>query len=189
MTRAETAAATKRALLDAAGALLDAGGPEAVTLRAVGAMAGVSRGAPYGHFATKEELLTALAAEQWSATAEQLAALRASRRLTARARLQRALAGWLELARKRPHRYALMFVTPSRDPEELAAAASGAQDEFLAIVADATGIDNARRTAALLLATAHGVAGLEQAGQLGTEKWGSTADDLLQAVVSMTRPM
>lgn len=33
----------RRALLDAAAALLDAGGPEAVTLREVGARAGVSR--------------------------------------------------------------------------------------------------------------------------------------------------
>jgi len=52
---------TRRALLDAAGALLDTGGPDAVTLREVGARTGVSRSAPYRHFANKETLLTALA--------------------------------------------------------------------------------------------------------------------------------
>ena len=182
-TRAESAAATRRALLDAAAALLDAGGPDAVTLRAVGAAAGVSRGAPYGHFPTKEELLAALAAEQWAATAAGLAALRAQEGLDPRERLRRALTGWLELARRRPHLYALMFVAPSRNPEALAAAANGAQDEFLALVADAPGIQDGRRTAALLLSTAHGVAGLEQAGQLGTDKWGATADELIQAAV------
>jgi Bacterial regulatory proteins, tetR family len=45
--------------------LLDSGGPDAVTLRGVGARAGVSRGAPYRHFADKESLLTAVAAESW----------------------------------------------------------------------------------------------------------------------------
>jgi AcrR family transcriptional regulator len=52
-SRAETAAATRKALLTAAGELLDEDGPDAVTLRAVGAHAGVSRGAPYGHFERK----------------------------------------------------------------------------------------------------------------------------------------
>ena len=51
MSRVESAAATRRALLDDAAALLDSGGPDAVTLREVGARAGVSRGAPYRHFA------------------------------------------------------------------------------------------------------------------------------------------
>ena len=60
-TRSESAAATRQSLLEAAGALLDAGGPEAVTLREVGARTGVSRSAPYRHFADKETLLTVLA--------------------------------------------------------------------------------------------------------------------------------
>ncbi len=42
-TRTEAAAATRRALVRAASELLDEGGPDAVTLRAVGARAGVSR--------------------------------------------------------------------------------------------------------------------------------------------------
>ena len=78
ISRAEAAAATRRALLDAASDLLDEGGPEAVTLRAVGARAGVSRGAPYGHFADKEDLLTELAAERWRDLTVVLAGLQAS---------------------------------------------------------------------------------------------------------------
>ncbi|MFE9174306.1 TetR/AcrR family transcriptional regulator [Streptomyces kebangsaanensis] len=182
-TRAETAAATKRALLEAAAGLLDEGGPEAVTLRAVAAAAGVSRGAPYGHFPTKDDLLTALATEQWTRTAEQLAALRADERLVPKARLQQALAGWLDLARRRPHLYALMFAPPSQDLEALIAAAGDAQDEFLALMTDTADTDDPRRAAALLLATTHGIASLEQAGQLGTTKWGTTGDELLQAAV------
>ena len=45
-SRLESAAKTRRALLDAAAELLDEGGPEAVTLREVGSRAGVSRAAP-----------------------------------------------------------------------------------------------------------------------------------------------
>jgi AcrR family transcriptional regulator len=60
-TRAESAAATRRSLLDAAEALLDRGGVEAVTLREVGAGAGVSHSAAYRHFADKESLLAVLA--------------------------------------------------------------------------------------------------------------------------------
>src|ERR1700754_5351424 len=76
-TRSETAAMTRQALLDAAGALLDTGGPDAVTLREVGALAGVSRSAPYRHFANKETLLTAVATNamnQLGDTLERLAA-------------------------------------------------------------------------------------------------------------------
>ncbi|GGH45851.1 TetR/AcrR family transcriptional regulator [Microbacterium album] len=182
-TRAETAAATKRALLEAAGALLDQGGPDAVTLRAVGGAAGVSRGAPYGHFPTKNDLLTALAAEQWTRTAERLAVLRADQSHTAKERLAQALASWLQLARSRPHLYALMFAPPSRNPEVLIAAAGEAQDEFLVLVSDATQVEDPRQGAALLLATAHGIAALERAGQLGTPKWGMTGDELLSVAV------
>ncbi|MDF3335868.1 helix-turn-helix domain containing protein [Mycolicibacterium septicum] len=53
----------RRALLDDAAELLGAGGPAAVTLREVGAREGVSRGAPYRHFADKESLVAAVAAE------------------------------------------------------------------------------------------------------------------------------
>src|SRR3712207_9402341 len=53
---------TRSALLDAAAGLLEGRGIEAVTLRAVGERAGVSRQAPYKHFADKEALLSVVAA-------------------------------------------------------------------------------------------------------------------------------
>ncbi|RYZ27181.1 MAG: TetR/AcrR family transcriptional regulator, partial [Propionibacteriaceae bacterium] len=78
-TRAESAAATGRALLEAASGLLDEGGPDAVTLRAVGSKAGVSRGAPNGHFADKDDLLAALAIRGWAQLAADLVELRSDR--------------------------------------------------------------------------------------------------------------
>src|SRR5580698_6594892 len=57
-------------IVEAAAALLDRGGIEAVTLRAVGLQAHVSRGAPYRYFATKSELLAAIASAELNRLAE-----------------------------------------------------------------------------------------------------------------------
>lgn len=53
------------ALLRAALELLDAEGTEAVTIRALARRAGVSHAAPANHFASRRELLTALATDQF----------------------------------------------------------------------------------------------------------------------------
>ncbi|WP_415394251.1 TetR/AcrR family transcriptional regulator (plasmid) [Rhodococcus globerulus] len=185
VTRAESAATTRRALLAAAATLLHQGGPEAVTLREVGAMAGVSRGAPYGHFTDKENLLTAVAIEQWNRMTEQLSALQADSGLTTKDRLRSALIGTIDVARNYPHLYALMFTTPSHDPELLIEAASGSQDIFLAIVAQLVGDDAARRYGALLMSTAHGIADMERSGQLNESKWGTTGDDLVDMLIGL----
>lgn len=184
-TRAETSAATRRALLEAAAGLLDEGGTEAVTLRAVGARAGVSRGAPYGHFADKEDLLAAVAIQRWVEMTNDLERLRATTDLTERERLREALRMTLSLARDRPRLYALMFVAPSRNPEILIGAASGSQDAFLAIVADVVGTARARRSGALLMSSTHGIASMELSGQLGQAKWGTTGDELLDVLIDL----
>ena len=184
-SRAESAAATRRALLEAASGLLDEGGPGAVTLREVGARAGVSRGAPYGHFADKDELLAVLAIESWIAVTAQLRALRQDESREPRSRLRGALRVILDLARGRPALYALMFVAPSREPGALIEAAAEAQDEFLAIVGDVVGEDGARPRGALLMSSAHGLASMELSGQLDRSKWGATSDELLELLVDV----
>jgi AcrR family transcriptional regulator len=183
-SRQESAAKTRRGLLDAAAELVDAGGPEAVTLREVGARAGVSRAAPYRHFADKEGLLTAVAAESWDRLAE---ALRASGATSSSppTRLQETLMTIVELGRKRPHLYQLMFATPKSDPGVGARAASRAQEEFLSIVAAVVGEADARPYGALLFSTAHGVVELEISGHLSGERW-TTPEDLIATVVAMT---
>lgn len=183
-SRAETAAATRTALLEAAAGLLDEGGLEAVTLRAVGSRAGVSRGAPYGHFADKEDLLCALAVEQWEDLTRDLERLQADPDLSGRERLKRALVLMLGVARHRPHVYGLMFATPSRDPELLIDAASRSQEVFLSMVADVVGPKDARRTGALLMSTAHGIAGMERSGQLNPAKWGASGDELVEMLIA-----
>jgi AcrR family transcriptional regulator len=185
ISRQESAAKTRRALLDAAAELLDAGGPEAVTLREVGARAGVSRNAPYRHFADKEGLLTAVAVESWDRLAEALRDSGATNSAPS-TRLQQALMAFVELGRKHPDLYRLMFVIPESDPGAGARAASRAQEEFLSIVAAVVGEADARHYGALLFSSAHGIAELEISGHLTEEKWRTTAEDLIATLVVVT---
>lgn len=185
MSRAESAAATRRALLKEAAELLDSGGPDAVTLRAVGARAGVSRGAPYGHFADKDTLLTAVAALGWDRLADDMHALRAESGHAPVDRLRAALDIVLAVSRRRPHLYQLMFTTPPGDPAAVARAAQRLCDEFTAVVAEFAGADDAERYAAILLTAAHGAAGLESSGLLSNDKWHTTADDLTDTLVAI----
>jgi AcrR family transcriptional regulator len=184
MSRVESAAATRRALLVEAARLLDAGGPDAVTLREVGTRAGVSRGAPYRHFADKEGLLTAVAAQGWDLLADHMQEVRTRRRLSPDKKLRAALINVITLSREQPHLYRLMFTTPVGDPTAVVRAAQGMCDEFLAIVAAVVGGDHAERYAAILLTGVHGAVGLETSGLLRTDKWQTTADELTDALLA-----
>src|SRR3954454_13402100 len=105
MNRVESAAATRRKLLDEAATLVDLGGPDAVTLREVGARAGVSRGAPYRHFPDKDSLLTADATESWERMGDRVHALRADPDLPPAEKLRGALHALISVGRDRPHLY------------------------------------------------------------------------------------
>jgi AcrR family transcriptional regulator len=186
VTRAEAAAATRSALVRAASELLDEGGPDAVTLRAVGARAGVSRGAPYGHFEDKAHLLTQLAVDAWNSLADEVEQLRAEPDATPSARLERALVKLIEVGRRQPHLYALMFSTPADNPEAVEAA-SRVENQFLTIVGGLVGEPDARRYGALLMSSAHGIAGLELSGHLAKEKWHVGGDELVRMLVGAIR--
>ena len=201
VTRAESAAATRRALLDAAAELLELGGPEAVTLREVGARVGVTRGAPYRHFADKDSLLTAVATESWERIVDQVHVLRTDPALSAAEKLRGALRALIGLGREQPYMYQMLFwwrghrrgeglrrqlCGPADDPAEaVLATAERFQDEFLAIVAALVGERDSGHYGALLLAGAHGMAGMELSGHLGTDKWRTTSDELVDTLVRM----
>ena len=95
----------KTALLDAADALLDEGGPNAVSLREAARRAGVSAMAPYRHFADKDTLLAALATRGFAAfgRAMQEAAAGAPDPLAALG------PAYVRFALERPGRFRLMF--------------------------------------------------------------------------------
>lgn len=181
--RSETAAATRQSLLDTAGELLDGGGPEAVTLREVGARVGVSRSAPYRHFADKEALLTVLATNALSRLGDALEALANSNDPPEQS-LRAALLSLIGIGRTQPHLYRLMFTTPTGDPTAAVRSAERTWDLFLDIVGRVVGPDLALRYGALLLTNAHGIADLEGSGHLVWDKWQVTADELIDMLVS-----
>jgi len=184
VTRSETAALTRQSLLDAAGALLDTGGPDAVTLREVGALAGVSRSAPYRHFASKETLLTAVATNamnQLGDTLERLAAGDGPPEQSLRA----ALLSLVAIGRAHPHLYRLMFTTPAGDPTEAARAAERTQDLFLDLVGRIVGRRRARHYGALLLTTAHGATSFESSGHFIWDKWRTNPEQLIETTISL----
>jgi AcrR family transcriptional regulator len=185
MSRAESAAATRSALLSAAAELLDGGGPDAVTLREVGARAGVSRGAPYRHFADKGSLLTAVAADGWARIGDRMRALQTDPRLQPAARLRAAVIILITVSRQQPYLYQLMFGTPTGDPTAAVQAAQRSCGEFLAIASEVFGEQNAQRYGAILLTGAHGAAGLESSGLLSTDKWHTTADELTDTLIAV----
>ncbi len=175
---------TRRALLDAAGALLDIGGPDAVTLREVGARAGVSRSAPYRHFANKETLLTALATNAMIQLGDTLEGL-ATGDGPPEQSLRAALLSLVAIGRTRPHLYRLMFTTPAGDPTAAVQAAERTQDLFITIVGRIVGQRRARHYGALLLTTANGAAGFESGGHFIWDKWQTNPEELLDTMIAL----
>ena len=111
----------RAAILAAAGDLLESGGPDAVTLRSVGASAGLSRSAPYRHFRDKADLLAALALSTLNGLTE---SVRAGTEQGAAAGCR----GYVRYALSRPRHYQLIFGDRPIDnpnPEVEAAADAG----------------------------------------------------------------
>ena len=159
-------------MLGAAAGLLEGRGIEAVTLRAVGEWAGVSRQAPYKHFADKEALLSVLAGgyfgrlglEMWGAAEE--AGGEPYSRLRAIGEV------YVRFALEGPHRYRLMFGEKmQRSPHPAVhEAAHTLYEGFVRAVADCQEAGelpagDPSHLAALIYATVHGAVDLALAGQ------------------------
>lgn len=164
--------------------LLDLGGVEAVTLREVGARAGVSHSAAYRHFADKESLLAVLATNALSELGDLLETLANSDDVPEES-LRSGLLSLITLGRTRPHLYRLMFTPPAGDPTEAMQVAERAQELFLDIVGRITGAGQARRYAALLLTSAHGITGLDLSGHMDLDKWHTNAEELVDTLISV----
>ncbi|MFF5992104.1 TetR/AcrR family transcriptional regulator [Prauserella flavalba] len=179
---------TREALVDAAARLLDEGGPEAVTLREVGRLAGVSHNAPYKHFADKRALLGAVAARELTGLAE---AFEPGRGGDAGEVLRAAMhhyAGW---ALAHPERFKLVFGRwPGDDVPELGAAAETAQARLVALVAAAQESGalppgEPERLGSLVRALTHGAVDLALSGHIaeggkGNAGPGQLVDDLFR---------
>lgn len=174
---------TRDALVEAAARLLDTGGPAAVTLREVGRQTGVSRGAPYKHFADKEALLAAVAARELVALGTQLGevTVRGGRDNDLRVLMHRYIA-W---ALAHPERFRLVFAAWSTPSQELDSAASSARARLVEATAAAQRSGHLptadpERLSALLQALANGAVELALAGHLSPGGKGrASPDDLV----------
>jgi len=124
----------KDALVDAAVSLIGEVGPQAFTLREVARRAGVSHNAPYRHFADKDDLLGAVAAQGFERLT---AALRAAMEGegTALEKLARSGTGYVRFAMEFPLHLQVMFELPHHLPRpEYMAAARQAFDTLVEAV-------------------------------------------------------
>jgi AcrR family transcriptional regulator len=165
-------ASTAERLVAAAAELLDTGGESAVTLRAVGAAIGVSHNAPYKHFASRDDLLAAVATNDFAALTETWRQIRGSRDGSAD-RLVRVLDVAIRFAQDHPARYRLLFNSPEIAVREgpLRLAAEGALDEFTAIIEDEQAAGSlppapSNHLAVVLFATVHGLIDADASGRL-----------------------
>jgi AcrR family transcriptional regulator len=96
------------ALVKAARTILEDQGLAALSLRAVARAAGVSQAAPYHHFADKQALLGAVAAEGFDALAAAME-MRMAKETSATARLHASGLGYVAFAVANPALFLLMF--------------------------------------------------------------------------------
>jgi AcrR family transcriptional regulator len=172
---------TRTRLVDSALRLLREEGLDAVTLRAVGDLTGLSRMAPYRHFADKTALLAALAIRVVSDLSAHVAGAVLER--DSRAERMRAFyTGYVEYAMEHPEEYRLVFASDFLigDHPELEAAI----DEVMAALGMEVTCDQAASKAGMmaLLSTAHGLAQLAAAGHLAHK--GISHTDVIDVLVT-----
>ena len=189
---------TRAAILDAPATLLEDKGPEAVTLRAVGEAAGVSRSAPYRHYADKAALMRALAGRTLRQIAERIRH-GAERHRGARQRLRAGCWAYIDYAVECPHHYQLVFGdAPIAEPDPgLEEAADDAMAAVGELVAQAQGAGQlrpgpTREIATVIWVLLHGLAALQITGHLHEPR---TIDgnehlaDLLDLALEQLRPV
>lgn len=188
-------ASTKSRLIAAASDLLDAGGQDAVTLRAVAEVVGVSHNAPYRHFRDRSALLAAVAERDFDELRKAFQA-EADDLRTADRSLRSAAEALIVYARSHPARYRLLFSDPAlvSAAGTVEAAAWAAFQTFNAIVRRCQEgghfppIETIRLTG-LIYATLHGAIDLDLGGRARDAKGLGSIEATLDLLLAMlTRP-
>ena len=176
--------ATRLRLIDAASELLSRGGVDAVTLRGVGHVAGVSRSAPYRHFQDKEDLLLAVARRGLVEFRDEMATAMVEDEPAPglpSTRLHRACVAYVRVALDRPRHYRLMFGGRTEQGDHAGRAATAQSPEYggsgQAFFLDAIAAaqrdrlirpGDPKELATLIWALLHGIVELTLAGHLST---------------------
>ncbi|WP_394831002.1 TetR/AcrR family transcriptional regulator [Pendulispora rubella] len=179
----------RRALVDAALALIQEGELGTLSLREVARRAGVTPAAPYHHFRDKVELLAAVAEEGFIALGERMdLAVSAMPPRKARARVAALARAYLEFARERQAHYRVMFLPEVKvtDPAlGVHVAADAALARLVAAVhaaAPKADADTVHRRAVIAWGAGHGIVSLWNDGVL-EKKLSVVDDDFVEMVV------
>jgi AcrR family transcriptional regulator len=176
----------RRALLEAAAAMIEERGPDAFSLRDCARRIGVSNAAPAHHFGSASRLLAALAAEGFARLAEAMRDARDAAGADPAARLSATGVAYVERALAAPGLFRLMFHSDRADQADPALVAAG-QDAYgvLVGVLDEGGIADPGAIAAAW-SLVHGFAALLIEGRLasdprfgGAEAWRERLDPAL----------
>lgn len=162
-------------LVTAAAKLLE-GGVNAVTLRAMATLVGVSHNAPYKHFKDRNALLAALAERDFLLLKNAFEQARSASR-SPLAALKTGIAAFIAFGREHPARYRLMFSDPELASQggAMEAQAIAAFGAFGALVADCQAAGslpamNTKGLTALLYSSLHGLIDLELGGRARESK-------------------
>ena len=174
------------ALIRAALQQAERDGPEAISIKALTRKLGVSQPAPYRHFADREALLAAVAAEAFRQFNAQLR--EAIDKPSKRSKLSRFARAVLDFGLRRNGIFRLMFasrvIACAEGDSELHAAAS---ESFALLVealeAPAVGLLRERQ-ALKIWASLHGVVMLAEQGLLTGQAAGTTREELVEDIVN-----
>src|ERR1700761_511806 len=179
----------REALVQAALAEAEAGGPEAISISALAKKLGVSQPAPYKHFADRESLLeavTVVALRQFIETVREAVA-----KPSKRTKLSRFALATLEFGLRRNGLYRLIFASRvlacMPEDSELHAAAM----EIFGLLVDALeapAVGKLRERSALKIwAALHGVVMLAEQGLLTGDLAGGSREDLVEEITAEIR--
>jgi AcrR family transcriptional regulator len=181
----------RAALLAEAAAMIAEGGTASVTMRAIGQRLGVSRAAPYRHFADKTALLVAVAAAGFDRLKNRLQAVDAGARRTSAERLRRMGEEYVRFALENPAHYRLMYgkeALTREDHPELREAANALFEQFVGVFQahQRSGVikrQDPRVQAYVAWSAVHGLASLWIEGQI------QATDDVDGLIRQTTRTM
>lgn len=162
----------RRTLLDGAIGLFAERGSLDFTLRELARAAGVTHNAPYRHFASKAELLSALRAEGLELLAERAREALAHAGPAPRAQVQALGEAYVRFALQHPHHFRLVLGAASERGHASSQAFELLQSALEAGRAAGAARDDlsARELALVAWALVHGLASLLAAGQLPTSE-------------------
>ncbi len=185
-TRAYHHGDLRAALLDEAAAMIEQEGAGSVTMRELGRRLGVSRAAPYRHFADKEALLVAVAAAGFKRLGERLRANGDGPQASIE-RFRRMGEEYVRFAVENPAHYRLMYgreALTRQDRPELRAAANAIFDQLVSVFqahqrSGAIKRQDPQQQAYVAWSAVHGLASLWIEGQI-------MATDDIEALIRQT---